>query len=561
MLLALALIAACSDDASPAATTLADLIFVGGDIITMTDAEPRAEALAVKDGRILAVGDRALVEKHKGGATRVVDLGDRTLCPAFIDCHSHFSNALQVVNWVNVSAPPVGGIEDIPGIVAALKKHVDERKPGKGEWIIGYGLDSGLLKEGRDPTVDDLDPHFPDNPVMLIHVSNHGAVLNSKGLAKFKIDASTKTPPGGIIVRKPGGNEPAGLLMETAFLPLFMEMPKPSEEELLSRLGAVQTEYAKNGYATAQEGATVLADLDLLRKAAAQGKLLIDVVSYVMITDAVKVISDKNYTFGEYSGRFRLAGVKNFIDGSPQGRTAYFTKAYLTGGPADQKNWRGEPTMTPGMFNKFIKLTLDAGVQVSVHANGDAAIDMVLAAFKECGVTREQDLRPIVIHSQFVRPEQLDAYVEYGVVPSFFTNHAFFWGDAHIENLGKKRASFLSPLAAAKQKGLRFTNHTDYTVTPLDPMMTIWTAVTRKTRTGVVLGPEQRVSAMDALKALTVNAAYQYREEKTKGTLELGKLADLVILSANPTTVEPDAIRNITVVETFKDGKSIYTAK
>ncbi|MHC4850124.1 MAG: amidohydrolase, partial [Planctomycetota bacterium] len=280
----LALIAACSDDASPGATNFADLIFVGGDILTMTDAEPRAEALAVKDGRILAVGDRALVEEHKGGATRVVDLGDRALCPAFIDCHSHFSNALQVVNWVNVSGPPVGEIEDIPGIVAALKKHVEERKPGKGEWIIGYGLDSGLLAEGRDPTVDDLDPHFPDNPVMLIHVSNHGAVLNSNGLAKFKIDASTKTPPGGIIARKPGGNEPAGLLMETAFLPLFMEMPKPSEEELLARLGAVQTEYARNGYATAQEGATVLADLDLLRKAAAQGKLFIDVVSYVMIT-------------------------------------------------------------------------------------------------------------------------------------------------------------------------------------------------------------------------------------------------------------------------------------
>jgi predicted amidohydrolase YtcJ len=256
-----------------------------------------------------------------------------------------------------------------------------------------------------------------------------------------------------------------------------------------------------------------------------------------------------------------LAGVKNFIDGSPQGRTAYFTKPYGTGGPAGQKDWRGEPTMPPGMFNKFIKLTLDAGVQVSVHANGDAAIDMVLAALEECGVTREQDLRPIVIHSQFVRPEQLDAYVEYGVVPSFFTNHAFFWGDAHIENLGETRASFLSPLAAAKKKGLRFTNHTDYTVTPLDPMMTIWSAVTRKTRSGVVLGRDQRVSPTDALKALTVNAAYQYREEKMKGTLEVGKLADLVILSANPTTVEPDAIRNITALETFKDGKSIYTAK
>jgi predicted amidohydrolase YtcJ len=163
-----------------------------------------------------------------------------------------------------------------------------------------------------------------------------------------------------------------------------------------------------------------------------------------------------------------------------------------------------------------------------------------------------------VIHSQFIRPDQLDKYAEVGLIPSFFTNHAFFWGDVHVRNLGEPRAFFLSPMKTARARGLRPTNHTDAAVTPPDPLFTIWTAVNRTSRSGRVIGPDERVTPLEALKATTINAAYQYFEEATKGTIEPGKLADLVILSDNPLTVDPARIAEIRVLETIKEGKTVY---
>ena len=198
--------------------------------------------------------------------------------------------------------------------------------------------------------------------------------------------------------------------------------------------------------------------------------------------------------------------------------------------------------------------------QIFYHGNGDAAIDSLCKAFDGLGVKAAQDRRDVVIHSQFVRPDQLDRYVELGLTPSFFTSHVFFWGDAHLLNTGEERASFISPLAAAKAKGLRFSNHTDYSITPLNPFMTMWSAMTRQTRSGRVPGPDQRVDAATALKALTLDAAWQYKEENTKGSLEVGKLADLVILDQNPLTLDPMMIKEIQVLETIKEGKTVYTA-
>jgi len=540
---------------------IADALYVGGDVITMNDAQPTAAAVAVKGGLILAVGDRAaLEEEHRGDTTRVVDLAGETLAPGLIDAHSHFNNALQVVGWVNVSAPPVGPVRDIPGLIARLQAHAAKHHPPAGTWIIAYGYDPSTLAENRDITRDDLDPHFADNPVLLIHVSNHGCVLNSAGFRTAGIDASTPTPPGGVIARKAGSQEPAGLLMETAAFPVFAKLPQPAESTQLAAFAAAQKEYARNGYTTIQDGATQFRDYRAMRKAADLGLLYLDLVALPLWTD-LQQFSALDLTDTAYHGRLRFGGVKCIADGSPQGKTAYWTKPLLTGGPNGEKDWRGEPTLPYAELAATIQQLVDKKIRVYAHANGDAAIDMVIEALSAAGVRADQDRRDVVVHSQFVRPDQLDAYKRLGVTPSFFTNHTFYWGDVHVANTGAARAFFISPLAAAVERGIRFSNHTDYTITPLDPMMTIWSAVTRQSRSGAIIGPDQRVDATTALRAITLDAAWQYHEEKTKGSIEVGKLADLVIFDRNPLKIPPDGLRQIRVVETIKEGQTVFRGR
>lgn len=554
----------------------AETIFHGGTVVTVEDAQPTAEAVAVAGGRILAVGTEAEVMKLAGPDTKRVDLAGATLLPGFIDSHGHFMNALQIVNWVNVSGKPVGPVTSIADIVTAVQGFAEARKPAKGEWIIGYGYDSNVLSDKRELTRDDLDPHFPDNPIMLIHVSNHGCVLNSAGFAKVGMDASTPTPPGGLIRRKPGSNEPEGLLMETAFLPLFADMPKPGTEELLELLASAQEVYSSRGVTTAQEGATHKGDLELLLRGAEEGRLVIDVVSLPMVLDIPALVRDfapdfvggpmdlpenAGRVFGTYHNRLKLGGVKLFLDGSPQGKTAFWTQPLLTGGPAGETDYVGFPLFPYEAVAKVVAEFVDKGIQTFTHANGDAAIDMVIDAMQAAGVKAGDDRRDVVIHSQFMRPEQLDAYVDLGLSPSFFTGHTFFWGDVHIENTGIERASFISPTGSAQKRGIRFSNHSDFSVTPMDPMLMMQSSILRKTRSGVVLGPDQRIDSLTALKALTIEAAWQYREEATKGSIAPGKLADLVILDRNPLTVDPESLLEIRTLETFKEGVSVWKAQ
>ena len=270
-LLFLALIAAAPTPRATAAdVAAADTIYFGGDVITVNSQQPMAEALAVRDGKIVAVGAKDDVFKLRGDDTRLVDLAGKALVPGFVDPHSHFMNALQVIHWANLSGPPVGPVTDIASLVEQLREIQKQTHPAPGEWIVGYGYDPDTLKEKRQLTRDDLDPHFPDNPVMVLHVSLHGCVLNSQAFEKVGIDANTPTPEGGVIVRKPGSNEPAGLLMENAFLPIVRKLPKLTEEQFIANLKATQLEYAKNGYTTVQEGATSVGDIRLLKTAAAR---------------------------------------------------------------------------------------------------------------------------------------------------------------------------------------------------------------------------------------------------------------------------------------------------
>ena len=253
--------------------------------------------------------------------------------------------------------------------------------------------------------------------------------------------------------------------------------------------------------------------------------------------------------------------MKVTLDGSPQGRTAYFTTPYLVDGPDGQHNWCGELGFSQDVVNGWFKQVYDLGLPLDIHANGDAAIDVALAAHEFAAADDlGRDRLTVMVHSQFVRRDQLQRYVEYKIIPSFFTQHTFYFGDAHVQLRGKAQADFLSPMRAAIDLGLRPTNHTDFVVTPLDQMFVVWTAVNRVSRSGAVIGADQRVTPLEALKAITINAARQYREDDQKGSLETGKLADLVVLDGNPLTVDPMAIKDIQVVETIKDGQTVYRA-
>lgn len=548
---------------SAPASTQADRIYVDGNIITVNDAQPTAEALAIKNGKIIAVGTRSDIEhKHKGPSTAVIDLAGKTLLPGFIDPHSHYFSSLTVANQVNVYAPPAGPGKNIPGIVAELKRFRDEHKIGNGELIQAYGYDENAMPKGVGLTRYDLDKDFPDQPVVVGHVSMHGAVLNSAALKKYGISATTKTPTGGIILRKPGSTEPLGLVMEAAYLPIFAAMPKPSAEQEIAWSRAGQMLYAAAGITTAHEGATHASDLAVMQRAAAGGANIIDVIAFPFFTDLDAVLAKNPVdTWGKYINHLKLGGAKITIDGSPQGKTAYFTTPYLTGGPGGEKNWRGGPGVSEAEVNAFVKKVYDQGIPLNVHANGDAAIDMLLRAHEKAAAdSLDKDRRTTIIHSQFVRRDQLDKYAAYKIIPSFYTEHTFYFGDTHLLNRGKEQASFLSPMRAAIDKGLRPTNHTDFVVAPLDQLFVMWTAVNRISRNGVVIGADQRITPIEALRAVTINAAYQYAEDNSKGSLEPGKLADLVILDKNPLDVDPMAIKDIKVLETIKEGSTIYTA-
>ena len=546
--------------ACQAAPTPAERIIRGGPIVTVNPAQPAAAAVAIAGGKIVAVGTEAEVMAWKGPGTVVTDLGGKTLVPGFVDGHSHFWSLVDVQTQALCASPPAGPCRSVADVIASLKKIQERRRLGPGKFVIGFGYDPELLAEKRPPTRQELDAAFPDNPVLLVHVSGHGAMLNSKALATYGITAATPTPPGGVIGREAGSQEPNGLLFETAFLPIFAKVPGPNDDECLDLLKSGQELYLREGITTAQEGATMKHQLDLLRIFADRGLLKLDVVSLPFITEIDAVFGGQPpRNEPEYKNRLRIGGVKIVTDGSPQGRTACFTKPYLTDGPAGQKNWRGELSFPQATLNGWVQKVYDGGATLFMHCNGDAAIDALLEAHRAASGDDPAKPRGTVgVHSQFIRRDQLEKYAAWKITPSFFTIHCFYFGDTHVANRGPEQAAFISPMKSARALGIRPANHTDFNVAPLDQMFTIHTAVNRTTRSGATLGPDERVGPLEALEAITIDGARMYGEEGRKGSIEPGKFADLVVLSGNPLAVPAAAIKEIRVEETIKEGRTVW---
>ena len=556
----LAALAAIFTAVSLAGAAPADRIIRGGPIVTVNPDRPAAEAVAIVGGTIVAVGSDSDVMQHRGDATVVTELAGKTLVPGFVDGHSHFCSLVDVQTQALCASPPAGPCKTVADVIAALKAVQARRKLGPGKFVMGFGYDPELLAEKRPPSKQELDSAFPENPVILVHVSGHGAMLNTKALAAYDVTAATPTPPGGVIGREPGSNEPNGLLFETAFLPIFAKVPGPGDDETLELLKAGQDLYLQEGITTAQEGATMKHQVDLLRILANRGDLKLDVVMLPFIAEIDAIFAGqppRNET--EYKNRLRIGGVKVVMDGSPQGRTAAFTTPYLTDGPAGQKNWRGELSFPQPVLNEWVKKVYDGGATLFVHCNGDAAIDALLEAHRFASGDNPAKPRGTVgVHSQFIRRDQLEKYRAWKITPSFFTIHCFYFGDTHVANRGRSQADFISPMKSARALGLRPANHTDFNVAPLDQLFTIHTAVNRISRSGQTIGADERVTPMQALEAITIDGARIYGEEAKKGSIEVGKAADFAVLSANPLTVPPATIETIRVEETIKDGQTVW---
>jgi hypothetical protein len=375
LILGILILFSCGDNKEMQTKNTATIYF-GGDIITMVgETAQYTESVTVKDGKIRFVGKYKDAIKRAGEGYQTINLEGKTLMPSFIDPHSHFINSLGMSSQANCSPSPVGEANNVSGIIKALKNLKVDKNIPDGELIMGYGYDDTVMPDGKLLNRDDLDKAFPNNPVMVLHVSLHGAVLNSESLSKFGISDKTETPPGGVIVRKPGTKEPYGLIMETAFLPVFAQFPKPTAKQIMQQLKDGQMIYAAAGVTTAQEGASHLGDVQILQTGADSNAFFIDVVSYPFITefDTIFKLYSAN-DFGKYTNNFKLGGIKITIDGSPQGRTALFTTPYLTGGPSGEENWLGKSTFTQEEVNQMLKGVYDKGLQSIFHANGDGAI-------------------------------------------------------------------------------------------------------------------------------------------------------------------------------------------
>lgn len=531
----------------------ADVVFVGGPVITMTAHNPRVEAVAIRGGRILAVGAAADVENSRGPQTRIVDLAGRAVLPGLIDPHMH-SAFVVVDDWADVSAlaTPTG-----TAVWDRLRETVGRARSG--DWVRAQGFDPSITTDAVAPTLAELDALAPDSPFYMLESNGHVAYVNSQALKVAGVTRDTPDPPNARFVRGPDGAL-TGRLEETAALTRFLEkMPMPTAGEMRTRIRAMMDRAASVGCTALHDCGigSIAEDTDLA--------LLSDVmkenppVRYrgMLVSSAMDAWEKLGIRPGHGDDRFRVNGIKAWSDGSNQAYTGYQRANYLG------KDTRGALNYSLDELTEVIRRAHRAGWQMGVHANGDAAIDTTLAAYET--VLRETpraDHRHRVEHSSVLHPDQITLMNQLGISPSFLIGHVRWWGKAFRDRiLGPDVARFYDPCASALQGSLRISLHSDWNVTPIEPLRYIEDAVTRvMNEGGDVFFPDERIPVEAALRAVTLDAAWQCRMDDIVGSLEPGKLADMVVLEQDPTAVSPTQISHIKVSETWLAGERRYVA-
>lgn len=581
--------------ASPVLGDAPDTIYFNGAIHTMIRDGDRVEALAVTNGKISAVGTKDNLLAIKDSETKLVDLAGKSLLPGFIDPHSHVIQQSLKFSVVNLDPHPIGDVKTIADIQRKLRERIDERKLEAGKWVFGWGYDDTGVVEKRHPTREDLDSVSTEHPIVLMHISSHLMTSNSKALEINGVTAETPDPAGGKVQRLAGSKEPNGVMEEKAMGLLLGKVPGMQPDKALEMLKEGLKKYAEAGITTAQEGAALPPMIKLLEAGDKAGMLPIDVVSYPVYLTCDDATIEKIAKTWKTPARYRMGGIKLALDGSIQGYTANLSKPYHiqpkgkedfedcscdsdTGlrlilgsegkkghdhdhAPAPSNDYRGYANMTVEEIVKFVRKADAAGIPIIAHCNGDASVDDLIEALRQVrGDQPRPDLRTVIIHAQTMREDQLNFAANNGLVPSFFPIHVTFWGDRHRDIfLGPERAARISPSRSALDRGMKITIHHDAPVAGCDMLGVVSAAVNRLTTGGSVLGEEQKITPYEAFRAITKDAAWQYFEEHRKGTLEQGKLADFVVLAEDPFAIDPVKIGDIQILETIKEGKTVFT--
>ena len=532
-------------------------VFINGNVLTMDANNTVAEALSTRGELIEAVGSNDEIMALVGNETEVVDLRGRTLLPGFIDAHGHFPGSGLRVVAADLNSPPIGSNKTMAEVMTALKEQAEKSAPG--EWVSGFGYDDTLLAEQRHPTRAELDDVSMEHPVVAMHISGHMLVANSMALEQVGITASTPNPEGGVIGRRPDSQEPNGLLEETARMTVMSQMQDISLIDTYRLMKAAANEYSAMGVTTAQSGGVSARLATGLSWFSTLGVIPQRLVAFPLAEEFDETLLNGEYDPEDYSGDKLVMGpVKIVADGSIQGFTGYLSAPYYTPYKGDD-NYRGYPSVAREKLFEQVEALHTAGYQMAIHGNGDQSIEDILDAFEAAQEAHPvDDPRMILIHAQMARQDQIARMRELGVTPSFFTAHTWYWGDRHRDIfMGPERAAVMSPSQWALDYGVRFSSHLDTPVTPMLPLQAVWSQVHRITYAGDVLGPEQRISVMDALRAVTIDAAWQIFQEDNRGSLEPGKYADIIVLSGSPLD-DAMAMRDLVVERTLIGGATVY---
>jgi len=573
----IALAIACLPLGRTVEAQVADTLYSGGDILTMRGpTADSVEALAVKDGRILFVGTAADAAKHLGPGTTSVDLAGKTLLPGFIDTHGH-----MVYFGKNLVDADLFGTPDIPDLVARMKRQAG-RTPADG-WIVGFGYQAREMREGRTATLEELDTVSADRPVLIVDRSGHLGAANTAAFKAAGISADSPDPAGGSFSRKADGRSLLGPMEETALNAVRGRRPPFTGTLADEAITGAARVWASHGHTTAQEAGLGLGNDDIGIVLNAIDRQLLPIDLYIAAKDsAVDDTIAASYTVASqysakpdgtrekllarrpdldkrYINRVRLGGVKFWLDGSID--TAWFTQPYTTTPPGRTGSFSGYRQIPDEVLDAAFDRFWPTNLQINMHMNGDAAADQALAAVaKAIRKHGMRDHRPVFVHASWLRPDQIEKMKACGAVPTFLPAGIVPGGDSVVKLWGPERAAGAMAARTFLRAGLPFTFSHDAPVSPTPSVLALIDAgVNRRTASGVVVGPDERIPPYAALQAVTSMAAYQIKEEATKGTLEPGKLADLVILDKNPLRVEPATIKDIRVLETIKEGRTVFS--
>jgi predicted amidohydrolase YtcJ len=538
----------------------AELILTGGNIITINSSQPRAEAIAVKNGRILAVGSASDLEQFRGSRTEVIELKGHAVVPGFNDAHNHMASYGLQLQMVPLKYPEV---RTIPDIIQALKQRAATQKPET--WVLGAGYDNNKLPDGRHPTCWDLDKVSSEYFVHVRHTSGHMCVVNSKALERIGVGRQTPDPEGGHIDRNEKG-EPTGLLQENAQELVSTQFYPYAVENIVDALEAANRVYLSEGITSHSEaGVGFLSDLELqaYQEAIQQGKLNIRSNLMILAEKLIEISGAEGESFlglsqgirtGWGNDIMRIGPMKMFFDGSLIGKTAAMNEGYAT----DPDNV-GFFATSEEKIRDWILRGHRSGWQLAVHAIGDRAISYILDCYAEAiEQYPKSDHRHRIEHCGVVNPQIIDRIRKLGLIPVMQQHFIGELGDGFRTVLGPERTRWCYPQRSFLDRGIPIPGSSDRFVINGAPLLGIHDAVNQKTDSGEDYVPEEKITAEEAIRAYTLHSAYASFEESIKGSIEAGKLADFAILGEDPTAIDPAEIASIAVNGTIMGGRLLF---